>query len=174
MNELKIREATANDVDIIYDFIKGLAIYEKLENEFIATKEDLSKTIFELKQANVLIGFEQSGTQNIETQNNEPQNTEIPVCFALYFYNYSTFLAKAGIYLEDLFVIPEKRSLGYGTKMLKHLVSLAVEKDLGRVEWSVLNWNTPAIKVYQKIGAKPQSEWTVYRLTNQSMKDFIA
>lgn len=164
MKELKIREATPQDVDIIYDFIKGLAIYEKLENEFIATKDDLSKTIFELKQANVLIGFEFDTIQQTET----------PVCFALYFYNYSTFLAKAGIYLEDLFVIPEKRSLGYGTKMLKHLVSIAVEKDLGRVEWSVLNWNSPAIKVYEKIGAKPQSEWTVYRLTSETMKDFIS
>jgi len=163
MIELIIREAQPKDTNIIYDFIKGLAIYEKLQDEFIATKEDLLKTIFELKQANVLIGFEFDSKHQTET----------PVCFALYFYNYSTFLAKAGIYLEDLFVIPEKRCLGYGTKMLKHLVTIAVEKDLGRVEWSVLNWNTPAIKVYENIGAKPQSEWTVYRLTEQTMKEFI-
>jgi len=94
------------------------------------------------------------------------------VCFALYFYNYSTFLAKPGIYLEDLFVIPEKRSKGYGTKMLKELVKIAISKNCGRVEWSVLNWNSPAIKVYEGIGAKPQSEWTVYRLTESEMINF--
>lgn len=159
--EFIIREANQNDIDTIYNFIKGLAIYEKLENEFIASKEDLAKTIFEQKYANVLIGNEV--TDGIEN----------PVCFALYFFNYSTFLGKPGIYLEDLFVIPEKRSLGYGTKMLKKLVSVAIEKDCGRVEWSVLNWNTPAIRVYENIGAKPQSEWTVYRLTETEMKAFV-
>lgn len=159
--EYIIREATQKDIDTIYNFIKGLAIYEKLENEFIATKEDLAKTIFEQKYANVLIG------------NEVIDGIETPVCFALYFFNYSTFLAKPGIYLEDLFVIPEKRSLGYGTKMLKKLVSVAIEKGCGRVEWSVLNWNTPAIKVYEKIGAKPQSEWTVYRLTENEMCEFV-
>ena len=161
----QIREAKRSDVNTIYNFIKGLAIYEKLENEFIATQADLEKTIFDHKFANVLIGNE------IEDMDNEVRN-EIPVCFALYFYNYSTFLAKPGIYLEDLFVVPEKRSLGYGTKMLKELVKIALSKNCGRVEWSVLNWNTPAIKVYEGIGAKPQSEWTVYRLTEKEMINF--
>lgn len=159
--QFQIREANRNDINTIYDFIKGLAIYEKLENEFIATHSDLETTIFDQKYANVLIGNEIDEVGN-----------ETPVCFALYFYNYSTFLAKPGIYLEDLFVIPEKRSKGYGTKMLKELVKIAISKNCGRVEWSVLNWNSPAIKVYEGIGANPQSEWTVYRLTESEMINF--
>jgi GNAT superfamily N-acetyltransferase len=159
--QFKIRQATRKDINTIYDFIKGLAIYEKLENEFIATHKELEQTIFDNNYANVLIGNEVDEAQN-----------ETPVCFALYFFNYSTFLGKPGIYLEDLFVIPEKRSLGYGTKMLKELVNIALTKNCGRVEWSVLNWNSPAIKVYEGIGAKPQSEWTVYRLTENEMINF--
>lgn len=160
-----IREANRKDVNTIFEFIKGLAIYEKLENEFVASHQDLEKTIFDDKFANVLIGEE---IDVIDKDN----VIFTPVSFALYFYNYSTFLAKPGIYLEDLFVIPEKRSKGYGTKMLRALVKIALEKNCGRVEWSVLNWNSPAIKVYEGIGAKPQSEWTVYRLNGDEMINF--
>ena len=156
MNEFIIREANINDAETIVNFINGLAIFERLENECVVNEQLILKNVFENRFANVLIG-EVNG---------------FPVCFALYFFNFSTFLGKPGIYLEDLFVLPEHRSQGYGTKMLKYLAKIALEKDCGRVEWSVLNWNQPAIKVYKGIGAKPMDEWTIYRLTGEELSNF--
>lgn len=159
--EFITRKATVQDVETVFYFLKQLAIYEKLEEYLLADVEGLKKTIFEKGFASVLLGCEVEN--GIET----------PVCSAVYFYTYSTFLAKPGLYLEDLFVLPDRRRKGYGKKMLKRLVEIGIENGCGRVEWSVLNWNMPAVNFYQQIGAKPQSEWSVYRLTSEAMVNFV-
>ena len=153
-----LRKATENDTLTILHLITQVAIYEKLEHEVVATEETLKETIFRQKYAEVIIG-EEDGK---------------PVGFALFFHNYSTFLAKPGIYLEDLFVEIEHRGKGYGKKLLAELAKIAKERSCGRVEWSVLNWNTPAIDFYKSIGAKPQDEWTVYRMTEKEINDLAA
>lgn len=156
-NALKIIKATPEHVSIIYFFITQLAIYEKMESEVISTESSLHEHLFERKSAYCILAFE----------------NEVPVGFALYFYNYSTFLGKKGLYLEDLFVLPSHRSKGYGKALLIDLIRIAIEENCGRMEWSVLNWNTPAIEFYEKLGAKPMEEWTVFRLTEKIMKDLI-
>lgn len=150
-----IRKATENDTPTILHLITQLAIYEKLEHEVVATEETLKKTIFGKDYAEVIIG-EEDGK---------------PVGFALFFHNYSTFLAKPGIYLEDLFVEVEHRGKGYGKKLLAELAKIAKERNCGRLEWSVLNWNTPSIEFYKSLGAKPQDEWTVYRMTEKEINE---
>ncbi|MDN5352566.1 MAG: hypothetical protein PWQ12_1487 [Clostridiales bacterium] len=154
MNEFIIREATIEDVPVIFDFIKGLAKYEHLENEVSATPELLEEWIFEKKKAEVMIG--EAGGR--------------PVGFILYFYNFSTFLGRAGIYLEDLFVNPEERGKGYGKAFLKKLGKMCVECGYGRLEWACLNWNQPSIDFYLSMGAIPMDEWTVYRVTGEALK----
>lgn len=144
-----IRKATPQDTPTIFNLIKQLAAYEKLSDAVVATEEELEKTIFTDGYAEVLIGEENN----------------IPVAFALYFYNYSTFLAKPGLYLEDLFVEPDYRGKGYGKKLLVELAKIARERNCGRMEWSVLDWNTPSINFYKSLGAEPMDEWTVFRLT---------
>lgn len=147
---MHIRKADPTDVGIILHFIKAIAAYEKLSHEVETTEEKLIQTLFcENPYAEVLLCFE----------------NEIPVGFALYFYNYSTFRAKPGIYLEDLFVEPQHRAKGYGKALFQELIALANHNQLGRVEWSVLNWNAPAIDFYKAMGAKAMDEWTVYRIT---------
>ena len=153
---INIRKAERSDVKIISDLIYELAVYEKLEHEFVASLEDLERTIFDENYVEVLIG-EWDGKA---------------VAYALYFHTYSTFLAKPGIYLEDLFVIEEFRGKGIGKALLKHIAKIAVDNNFGRVEWSVLNWNEPAIDFYKSIGAFPQEEWTMYRLTGDKLKEF--
>ena len=154
-NPLQIRPATADDVPLILEFIKGLAEYEKLSHEVVATEEALRTTLFgDHPMAEVLIG--ESGSE--------------AVAFALYFHNYSTFLGQAGIYLEDLFVIPSMRGRGFGRVMLSHLAHIAVQRGCGRLEWSVLDWNEPAIRFYRAIGAVAMDEWTVQRLTGGSLQ----
>lgn len=155
MNEqLEIRSATAADVPLILEFIKGLAEYEKLAHECIATEEILHEQLFgERPGAEVVIAY-LAGE---------------PVGFALFFHNFSTFLGRRGIYLEDLFVTPEVRGHGVGRALLSHLARLAVERGCGRLEWAVLNWNEPAIKFYKSLGAKPMDEWTVYRVTGEAL-----
>ena len=153
-----IRKATENDIPTILHLITQLAIYEKLEHEVVATEETLKQTIFVQNYAEVIIG-EEDGQ---------------PVGFALFFHNYSTFLSKPGIYLEDLFVEVEHRGKGYGKKLLAELARIAKERNCGRLEWSVLNWNTPSIEFYKSLGAKPMDEWTVYRLTEQEINDLAA
>ncbi|MCK6596007.1 MAG: GNAT family N-acetyltransferase [Bacteriovoracaceae bacterium] len=151
---MKIRTATKSDLATIHFFIKQLAIYEKLEHEMIATVKDLEQTLFgEKPSAEVLL---------LEIENK-------PVAFALFYPSYSTFLAKPGLYLEDLFVLTEERGKGYGKKLLSHLAQIAVERNYGRMEWSVLDWNTPAIEFYKSFGAKPMDEWTVYRVTGKEL-----
>jgi GNAT superfamily N-acetyltransferase len=145
-----IRKATSQDVPVILDFIKGIAEYEKLSHEVETTAEKLQETLFGAKiYAEVLLAFE----------------ADTPVGFALFFHNYSTFRARPGIYLEDLFVLPEHRGKGYGKALLEELIALAKERNCGRVEWSVLDWNTAAIDFYKSMGAKPMDEWTIFRIT---------
>jgi len=150
-----IRPAEESDVKIILQFIKGLGEYEKLSNEVVATEEKLRKTLFKQKIAEVIIG-EYGGE---------------PVGFALFFHNYSTFLGQAGIYLEDLFIIPEMRGKGFGKTMLKHLAKLALDRDCGRLEWACLDWNEPSICFYKGLGAKALDDWTVYRVTGETLFD---
>lgn len=156
---IQIRKATSHDVPAILDFIRQLAIYEKLEHEVVATHESLRETLFGTKPFAEVVLLEENGNK---------------AGFALFFHNYSTFLGKPGIYLEDLFVLPEHRGKGYGKKLLSHLAKLAVERNCGRLEWSVLDWNTPALEFYKSLGAVPMSEWTAQRLTGQALRDLAA
>ena len=149
-----IRFAQEDDCKIILGFINKLAVYEKLEHMVTATEEQLRATLFGEKPfAEVLLGFEE----------------EQAVAMALFFHNYSTFLAKPGIYLEDLFVDENKRGRGYGKKMLQKLAKLTVERQCGRLEWAVLDWNTPAINFYKKLGAQFMDDWTVNRLSGEAL-----
>ena len=159
MFDLQIRAATAADVPQILAFIKALAVYEKLEHMVVADEPQLHKTLFgERPAAEVRIADWQG----------------LPAGFALFFHNYSTFLGKPGIYLEDLFVLPEFRGKGIGKSLLIHLAKLAVERDCGRLEWSVLDWNTPAIEFYKSLGAEPMDEWTVYRVAGNALPALAA
>jgi GNAT superfamily N-acetyltransferase len=155
VSEFNIRFAEESDVKLILQFIKSLGEYEKLSHEVVATEEKLRKTLFKQKMAEVIIG-EFKGE---------------PVGFALFFHNYSTFLGQAGIYLEDLYIIPEMRGKGFGKKMLKYLAKLAVDRDCGRLEWACLDWNEPSICFYKGLGAKALDDWTVYRLTGQTLQE---
>ncbi len=157
-DEFEIREATEEDIQVIFNFIKELAVYEKLAQEVTATKDLLRETLFEKKYAEVIIG-ELEG---------------MPVGFALFFHNFSTFIGKPGIYLEDLYVKEEYRGRGFGKKLLVHLAKLSVERDCGRLEWSVLDWNKPAIDFYLSLGARPMDEWTVFRLTGEKLKNLTS
>lgn len=150
-----IRFATEQDTTLILRFIGKLAEYEKLSGEVIATERDLKKHLFgEQPHAEVILGEYQ----------------EKPVGFALFFHNFSTFLGKPGLYLEDLFVEESERGKGYGKCLLSFLARVAVQRDCGRLEWWVLDWNKPAIDFYESIGAIPMDEWTTYRLTGPSLK----
>ncbi|HKE03128.1 MAG TPA: GNAT family N-acetyltransferase [Blastocatellia bacterium] len=150
----EIRPATEGDVSLILSFIKKLAVYEKLAHEVTATEEVLRETLFgERRYAEVVIGY-QGGE---------------PVGFALFFHNYSTFLGKPGIYLEDLFVDEEHRGKGFGKALLAYLSKLTKERNCGRLEWAVLNWNEPSINFYESLGAAPMNEWTVFRLTGDAL-----
>ncbi len=153
--QFKIRFAEENDVKLILDFIKELADYEKLLHEVVATEEILFDSLFVRKAAEVIIG-EHDGE---------------PVGFALFFHNFSTFLGRPGIYLEDLYIRPEMRGKGYGKILLSFLGKLAIERNCGRFEWWCIDWNEPSINFYKSIGAVPMDEWTVYRVHNQALID---
>ena len=154
---VSIRPATRDDVALILRFIRELAEYEKLAHEVEATEERLAETLFpaDRKPAAECVIAEHEGQ---------------PAGFALYFFNYSTFLARPGLYLEDLFVSPSQRGSGVGKALLLHLARIANARGCGRMEWSVLDWNQPAIDFYRSIGAVPMSEWTVFRLTGESLR----
>lgn len=154
-NELSFREAQKEDASLILSFIKGLARYEKMEDQVVATEELLKEWIFEKKKAEVHFAV--------------VDGKEIG--FALFFHNFSTFLGRAGIYLEDLFISPEYRGRGYGKAFLKHLAKITVERGCGRLEWSCLDWNQPSIDFYLSMGATAMEEWTTYRLTGKTLKD---
>jgi GNAT superfamily N-acetyltransferase len=155
MTRLRIEPATERDVPVILSLIQALAEYEKLAGECVATDAALRATLFgPTAAAEVVIGY--AGDE--------------AVGFALFFQNYSTFLAKPGLYLEDLFVKPEWRRHGYGKALLKHLAAIAVERGYGRMEWSVLDWNAPSIAFYKSLGARPMDEWTTMRVTGEALR----
>ncbi|ODA38769.1 GNAT family N-acetyltransferase [Desulfosporosinus sp. BG] len=153
LSNFKLRFAQPSDTLLILEFIRELAEYEKMLPEVIATEEVLRESLFERKIAEVIIG---------EFQNK-------PVCFALFFYNFSTFLGKPGIYLEDLFVKPKMRGKGIGKIMLSFLAKLAIERKCGRLEWWCLDWNEPSINFYKHLGATPMDDWTVYRVCDEEL-----
>ncbi len=153
-NEITIRPASKNDTSLILSFIQGLAEYEKLAHEVIASEQDLRRTLFGAQPTAEVLIAEFSGR---------------PAGFALFFTSYSTFLAQPGIYLEDLFVLPEYRGRSIGKRLLAFLAGLVVERKMGRLDWSVLNWNEPAIKFYTQIGARGLTDWTQYRLDGEAL-----
>ena len=155
-NKFTIRYANENDVDIIFNFICNLAEYEKMLDDVVATPELLKEWIFKKEKAEVMFAV-CNGKE---------------IGFALFFHNFSTFLGRAGIYLEDLFVLPEYRGNGYGKALLKKLAEIAVERGCGRLEWSCLDWNKPSIDFYLSLGATPMEEWTVYRMAGDTLTEF--
>lgn len=154
MEKVYFRHAEETDVALILQFIKDLAEYERMSDEVIATEELLREWIFEKKKAEVIFAME----------------GEKEVGFALFFHNFSTFLGRAGIYLEDLYVKEAYRGKGYGKALLKKLAKVAVERGCGRLEWSCLDWNQPSIDFYRSLGAVPMDEWTVYRATGETLQ----
>ena len=154
MNTVTFRKAERKDVALILEFIQGLAAYEHMENDVVADEALLEEWIFDKQKAEVIFAVA-DGKE---------------VGFALFFHNFSTFLGRAGLYLEDLFVKPEDRGVGYGKAILKKLAAIAVERGCGRLEWSCLDWNTPSIDFYRSLGAVPMDEWTVYRVTGETLK----
>lgn len=153
MNNTKIRFATEDDVALIVEFIRGIAEYEKMLDEVIADEDLIREWVFRRKKAEVIFALE-DGKE---------------VGFALFFHNFSTFLGRAGIYLEDLFVKPEYRGRGHGKALITELARITVERGCGRLEWTCLDWNTPSINFYLSLGARQMSEWTNYRLTGDSL-----
>jgi GNAT superfamily N-acetyltransferase len=154
--DVVIRPAQENEAGLILDFIKKLAVYEKCSDEVVADETTVYHSVFVEKAAEVVF-VEERG---------------MVVGFALFFHNFSTFVGRKGLYLEDLFILPEKRGLGYGKALLKYLAKLAVKRHCGRMEWICLDWNKPALKVYGAIGAVPMDEWTVQRLDEEALKRF--
>ena len=154
-NELTFRYAQRSDAPLILQFIRELAEYEKMSDEVVADEETLEEWIFDKGKAEVLFAVV-DGKE---------------VGYALFFHNFSTFLGRAGIYLEDLFVKPEHRGKGYGKALLKQLASIAVERKCGRLEWWCLDWNQPSIDFYRSLGAEPMSDWTVYRMTGDTLNN---
>lgn len=154
-SEIKFRNAQESDMGLILEFIKALADYEKMTDDVVATEELLREWIFEKQKAEVFFVLE----------------GEKEVGFALFFHNFSTFLGRAGIYLEDLFVLPEYRGKGYGKSILQHLAQIAVDRGCGRLEWACLNWNQPSIDFYLSLNAQPMNDWTVYRLSGEKLSN---
>lgn len=150
---MKIRYAKQEDVNIVLSLIKELAAYEKMSDEVVATEALLSQWLFEKKIAEVIL---------LESENRI-------IGFALYFYNYSTFVGRGGIYLEDIYIQPAYRGRGYGKSVFYHLAKIAGEQGLGRIEWSCLNWNTPSIEFYHSLGAVKKDDWLLFRLQGQAL-----
>ena len=155
-NIFNIRPAQPGEEGLVLEFIKRLAEYEKCADEVVTDEATLRQSLFVERSAEVVFAEEDG----------------IVIGFALFFHNFSTFVGRKGLYLEDLFIIPEKRGKGYGKALLKYLANLAVERHCGRMEWICLDWNKPALKVYRSIGAIPMDEWTVQRLNEDSLKQF--
>ena len=156
MIKTQFRFATENDAALILEFIKGLAEYEKMSDDVVATEDLLREWIFEKKKAEVVFALENG----------------VEVGFALFFHNFSTFLGRAGIYLEDLYVKPEYRGRGHGKALLQKIAQIAVERECGRLEWCCLDWNKPSIDFYLSLGAMPLDEWTSYRFAGEGLKNF--
>ena len=158
MSQVEFRRAEEKDAALILRFIRELAAYEKLDGQVVATEELLREWIFEKGKAEVLFPVEKG----------------VEVGFALFFHNFSTFLGRAGLYLEDLYIRPEHRGKGYGKATLQKLARIAVERGCGRLEWSCLDWNKPSIDFYLSLGAEPMEEWTVYRLSGEKLSRMAA
>ena len=156
MPTFNIRPAQPNEAGLILEFIKKLAEYEKCSDEVVADEATIYHSIFVEKAAEVVFAEEDG----------------VVIGFALFFHNFSTFVGRKGLYLEDLFIIPEKRGLGYGKAILKYLANIAVERNCGRMEWICLDWNAPSLAFYRSIGAFPLDEWTVQRMTEETVKSF--
>jgi GNAT superfamily N-acetyltransferase len=158
-NNFQIRESTIEDVPIILQLIRDLAEYERAPNDVVATEDTLREVLFGKRpSAEVVLALE-GGT---------------PVGFAVFFQNFSTWLGRPGLYLEDLFVRPDARGKGYGRALLVHLARIAAQRGCGRMEWAVLDWNEPAIKFYRTLGAAPNEEWTIFRLTSEKIAKLAA
>ena len=156
MPKFTIRPAQPEETGLVLEFIKKLAAYEKCSDEVVADEATLYQSLFVEKSAEVVFAEEDG----------------VVIGFALFFHNFSTFVGRKGLYLEDLFIIPEKRGLGYGKAILKYLADIAVKRNCGRVEWICLDWNTPSLAFYRSIGAFPLDEWTVQRMTEERVKAF--
>ena len=156
MHRFTIRPAQPEETGLVLEFIKKLAAYEKCSDEVIADEATLYQSLFVEKSAEVVFAEEDG----------------VVIGFALFFHNFSTFVGRKGLYLEDLFIIPEKRGLGYGKVILKYLADIAVKRNCGRMEWICLDWNTPSLAFYRSIGALPLDEWTVQRMTEEKVKAF--
>lgn len=157
--DFEIRPAAIADVPLILSFIKKLAEYERLAHEVVATEESLRETLFNArKTAEIAIGYYQNK----------------PIGLVLFFHNYSTFLGRPGLYIEDLFIDESYRRRGFGAALLRYVARLAIERNCGRLEWSVLDWNKPAVDFYTKLGAVPMSGWTVFRVTGESLANLAA
>ena len=155
MSAATVRVATAGDVALVHGLMRGLAVYEKLEHALVSTEADLAEALFGAHPACEALVAEVDGG---------------PVGFALYYRTYSTFVGKPGLYLEDLFVVPEARGKGAGKALLARLAAITVERGYARLEWAVLNWNDPAIGFYKSLGAVPMDEWTVYRMSGTALQ----
>ena len=155
MANCTFRAAVPGDEVLILDFIRQLAVYERMEDQVVATPELLTEWIFDKQKAEVVFA-------EVEGR---------PVGFTLFFHNFSTFLGRAGIYLEDLFVLPEHRGKGYGKALLCNLARIAVERGCGRLEWWCLDWNKPSIDFYLSLGARPMTDWTVYRIAGDTLTE---
>ena len=156
MNTFTIRPARPDEAGVILDLIRQLAVYERCEKDVVADEATIYHSLFVEHAAECLLGEEDG----------------VVVGFALFFHNFSTFVGRKGLYLEDLFIIPEKRGRGYGKALLKHLAKIAVERGCGRMEWICLDWNESALSIYRSLGAAPLSEWTVQRLDEEALKRF--
>ena len=143
------------DIDVVYEFIHQMAIYEKCEDDFVTDKQTLYTSLFEEKAVECLL-LREEGNERV-------------IGFTVFFHNFSTFLGRAGIYLEDLYVKPDYRGRGHGKALIKELADIAVKRGCGRLEWSCLDWNTPSIDFYLSLGAKQMNEWTVYRFEGESL-----
>jgi GNAT superfamily N-acetyltransferase len=157
MKSFQFRYATEDDAALILEFIKGIATYEKMLDEVVNTEEMIKEVVFGKGHAGVIFALE----------------GEKEVGFALFFHNYSTFVGRAGIHLEDLFVWPEYRGKGYGKALLCEVARIAKERGCGRLEWTCLDWNTPSINFYLSLGATPMDEWTIYRLTADQIDNLL-
>ncbi len=155
MSQLQIRKAKESDAHVIVWFVRQLAEYERLSHEAVMTEEIVRESLFGPRPAaEVLLGYSE----------------DKPAAFAVFFHNFSTFLGKPGLYLEDLFVVPEMRGRGFGRAMLVELARIARERNCGRFEWAVLDWNEPAIEFYKKLGAVPMNEWTIFRVAGEALE----
>ena len=156
MKAFTIRPARPDEAGLVLEFIKRLAVYEKCADDVVADEATLHHSLFVERSAEVVFAEEDG----------------VPVGFALFFHNFSTFVGRKGMYLEDLFILPEKRGLGYGKALLKYVARIAVERNCGRMEWICLDWNESALSIYRSIGAAPLSDWTVQRLDEQALIRF--